>query len=223
MLSLVTIKRLGKLEGETRALSAQLVQAQEQERRSLARELHDEVGQSLSALLLDIGAASSQSEASTIRSRLDNITAAAERIVEEVRRIALSLRPSMLDDLGLVPALEWQAREVGQRTGLVVEVLAEESAGQLPEAQRTCIYRVAQESLQNSVRHAAASKVRIGLRKNHSRVSLDVEDNGKGFAVARMRGLGLLGMEERVLQLGGHLRVFSEPGQGTRVTADLPL
>jgi signal transduction histidine kinase len=222
-LSLVTIKRLGKLESETRALSGRLVMAQEQERRSIARELHDEVAQSLSALLLDVGRAASLAEIGAVRVRLGSIAASAERIVEEVRRIALSLRPSMLDDLGLVPALEWQAREVGQRTGLVVEVSAEESAGQLPEAQRTCIYRVAQESLQNSVRHAGASKVRIGLSKSEAAVSLEVEDNGKGFAVSRMRGLGLLGMEERVSQLGGHLRVLSETGHGTRVMAELPL
>jgi signal transduction histidine kinase len=222
-LSLITIRRLGNLEGETRALSARLVQAQELERRSIARELHDEVGQSLSALLLDLGAAASLTDAPAVRSRLDAITATAGRIVEEVRRIALSLRPSMLDDLGLVPALEWQAREVGQRTGLVVEVQADENAAQLTETQRTCIYRVAQESLQNSVRHACASKVRIGLRTSDGAVSLEVEDDGKGFAVARTRGLGLLGMEERVSQLGGHLRVLSQPGHGTRVTAELPL
>ena len=130
-----------------------------------------------------------------------------------------------------MPALEWQAREVGQRTGLIVEVSADESAGQftagepgeLNDAQRTCIYRVAQESLHNSVRHAEASRVRIGLRKSEGNVSLEVEDNGKGFVSTRTRGLGLLGMEERVSQLGGHLRVFSEPGCGTRVTVELPL
>ena len=98
-LSLITIRRMGKLEGETRALSSRLVQAQEQERRSIARELHDEVGQSLSALLLDVGSTASLTESSAVRSRLERVTAAAERIVEEVRRIALSLRPSMLDDL----------------------------------------------------------------------------------------------------------------------------
>lgn len=221
-ISILTVRRLGRLEGETRALSARLVQAQEQERRSIARELHDEVGQSLSALLLDLGAAASEAD-EMFRVRLHSISETTERIVEEVRRIALSLRPSMLDDLGLVPALEWQAREVGQRTGLVVEVLAEESAGLLSDAQRTCIYRVAQESLQNSVRHSGASRVRIGLRKQRSAVSLEVEDNGNGFSVSRIRGLGLLGMHERVSQLGGHLSVLSEPGHGTRVTAELPL
>ena len=218
----ITFKRLTRLESETCALSARLVEAQEQERQSIARELHDEVGQSLTALLLDIGAAAALADRGVVRPRLEAAAAAAERIVEEVRRIALSLRPSMLDDLGLVPALEWQAREVGQRTGLAVEVVAEESAGQLPEAYRTCIYRVAQEALQNSVRHAGASKVRIGLQKGEGTVSLQVEDDGKGFAVGRMRGLGLLGMEERVSQLGGNLRVLSGD-RGTRVLAELPL
>jgi len=199
-----------------------VVQAQEQERRSIARELHDEVGQSLTALLLDVGAAGVLAGEGVVRSRLEAIAKSAERIVEEVRRIALSLRPSMLDDMGLVPALEWQAREVGQRSGLAVEVVAEESAGQLSEAQRTCIYRVAQEAMQNSVRHACATKVRIGLQNCAATLSLQVEDDGKGFAVSRMRGLGLLGMEERVSQLGGHLRVQSGE-QGTRVMAELPL
>jgi len=221
--SAAAVGRLMKLEGETRALSGQLVQAQEQERRSIARELHDEAGQSLTALLLDVGAAAAEAGTGTVRARLDVVAASAERIVEEVRRIALSLRPSMLDDLGLVPALEWQAREVAYRSGLTIEVQAEESAGQLPEAHRTCIYRIVQEALRNTVRHAGAGKVRIGLQKGAGSVTLQVEDDGKGFAVARLRGLGLLGMEERVSQLGGRLRVLSEPGRGTKVTAELPL
>jgi signal transduction histidine kinase len=221
-ISAFAFQRLTRLEAETRALSARLVQSQEQERRSIARELHDEVGQSLTALLLDLGAAASQTEGSA-RTRLNGIAASAERIVEEVRRIALSLRPSMLDDLGLVAALEWQAREVGQRNGLSVEVSAAESAADLPETHRTCIYRVAQEALQNAVRHSGAGKVRIGLRQGVRTICLEVEDDGKGFVVGRMRGLGLLGMEERVSQLGGHLRVQSEPGRGTTVRAELPL
>src|SRR5260370_38982964 len=131
-----------------------------------------------------------------MRLELQSIAASAEQIVEAVRRIALSLRPSMLDDLGLVPALEWQAREVGNRTGLNVEVLAEESAGELPETHRTCIYRVAQEALQNCARHSAASRVWVGLQKAANTVSLPVEDDGNGFLVRRTKGLGLLGMGE---------------------------
>jgi signal transduction histidine kinase len=223
VLSAGTIRRLVRLEGETRALSAQLVRAQEQERRAIARELHDEIGQALSGLLLDVGNTASMTDSTEVRLRLDSIARLAEQIVEEVRRIALSLRPSMLDDLGLVSALEWQAREVGNRTGINVQILAEESAGELPEAHRTCIYRVVQEALQNCARHAGARRVQVGLQKAAKTVSLRVEDDGRGFVVARTRGLGLLGMEERVAQLGGRFRVQSEPGRGTTVTAELPI
>jgi signal transduction histidine kinase len=185
------------------------LQAQEDERRAIARELHDEVGQSLSGALLE-------DASPAVRSRLEDT-------VESVRRIALSLRPSMLDDLGLVAALEWQAREVGNRTGLAIEVCAEESAGELPDAHRTCIFRVAQEALRNCARHSGATRVRVALEKAVRGVTLAIEDNGKGFRAGRTRGLGLLGMEERVNQLGGSFRLRSEPGRGTSIFAELPL
>ena len=120
-------------------------------------------------------------------------------------------------------ALEWQAREVGNRSGLDVEVCAEDSVGEMPDAQRTCIYRVTQEALQNCVRHAAASNVRVGLTQAEKTVTLRVQDNGKGFHTGRTRGLGLLGMEERVSRLGGRLRLRSELGRGTTLTVELPL
>jgi signal transduction histidine kinase len=221
--SVATARRLIRLEADARGLSAQLVRTQEQERRAIARELHDEVGQAISGMLIDVGHAARAAESEGQRSRLQAIAERAERAVEDVRRMALSLRPSMLDDLGLVAALEWQAREVGHRTGLNVRVEAEDIAGELPEAHRTCIYRVAQEALRNCARHAGARCVRIGLEREGARVALRVEDDGRGFAVARSRGLGLLGMEERVAQLGGRLRVQSEPGRGTTVTAELPV
>src|SRR5206468_6219884 len=135
----------------------------------------------------------------------------------------LALRPSMLDDLGLVAALEWQAREIGHRTGLDVQVEAEESAGELPDEHRTCIYRIAQEALENCARHARANRVTIGLQRVARTVCLQVRDDGAGFQTARSRGLGLLGMEERVEHLGGRLLVSSEPGHGTTVTAELPV
>ncbi len=158
-----------------------------------------------------------------MRSRLETIAALAETAVERLRAVALKLRPSMLDDLGLVPALEWQARETGQQTGLEVELEAEESAGDLPEVHRTCIYRVVQEALRNCVRHAGARRIRVVLERKPKSVSLRVEDDGRGFSPARTRGMGLLGMEERVAQLGGRFRVDSEPGRGTAVLAELPL
>jgi signal transduction histidine kinase len=205
----VTLRRVGALEARARHLAGQLAGAQEQERRSIARELHDGVGQSLNAALLEAGTAG-------LRARL-------EEAVAGVRRIALALRPSMLDDLGLVAALEWQAREIGNRSGLDVRVTAEESAGEMPDALRTCIFRVAQEALHNCERHSGAKQVQVSLEHDGRSVTLQVEDNGRGFAVARTRGLGLLGMDERVTQLGGVFRVRSQPGQGTVVTAELPV
>ncbi len=216
-------RRLLRLESETRALSAEVVRAQEQERRSIARELHDEIGQALSGLLLEVGGAAADERSGPVRSRLETVAAMAETAVDRLRAVALKLRPSMLDDLGLVPALEWQARETGQQTGLEVEVDAEESAGELPEAYRTCIYRVVQEALRNCARHSGARRVRVVLERQPNSVSLRVEDDGRGFSPARTRGMGLLGMEERVAQLGGRFRIQSEAGRGTAVLAELPL
>src|SRR5215471_1117834 len=140
MLSTITVRRMARLERQTRSHSAQLLQAQEDERRAIARELHDEVGQALSGVLLE-------APTPAMRTRLEDA-------VDSLRRITFSLRPSMLDDLGLVAALEWQAREVGNRSGLAIEVCADESAGQLPETHRTCIFRVAQEAMRNCGRHS---------------------------------------------------------------------
>ena len=207
--STLTVRRTVRLEAQARALSAQLLNAQEDERRAIARELHDEVGQALSGALLEAASPA-------LRTRLEDA-------VDSVRRIALSLRPSMLDDLGLVAALEWQARELGNRTGLAIEVCANESAGDLPESHRTCIFRVAQEALRNCARHSGATSVRVALDKAVRGVSLAIEDNGKGFRTGHTHGLGLLGMEERVTQLGGSFRLRSEPGRGTTVVAELPL
>lgn len=208
--SFAAIRRIVRLEREARALAAQVVRAQEEERRRIARELHDEVGQSLSRLLLDAG-------------DLPAIREQAETTLEAVRRIALALRPSMLDDLGLVAALEWRAREVGHRSGMEIHVDAEESAGELPEQHSTCIYRVAQEALENCARHAHANRVTVGLQRMNGTVALEVRDDGRGFHAARSRGMGLLGMEERVAQLGGRLHVRSSPGEGTTVTAEIPV
>ena len=210
---------------ELQDLSARLVAAQEEERRSISRELHDEVGQSLSALLVEAGNAAARVPADSIevRRHVESIKRLAEASVNVIRNMSLLLRPSMLDDLGLVPALEWQAREVSKRTGLRVEVTADENAGELPDAHKTCIYRVVQEALHNCARHAQAHKVMVEVRQETSKILLSVEDDGHGFDVRRVRGLGLVGMEERVHHLGGALKVSSRPGQGTTVAVELPL
>lgn len=210
---------------EAQDLSARLLSAQENERRAISRELHDEVGQSLSALLMEAGhaVANVPPNAVDVRRHVESIKRLAEASVQVIRNMTLLLRPSMLDDFGLVPALEWQAREVSKRTGLLVLVNAEESASELPDEHKTCIYRVVQEALHNCARHSQAHRVNVQVLKEASRILLSVEDDGKGFDAKRVRGLGLAGMAERVHHLGGAFHVHSRPGGGTQLEVELPL
>ncbi len=210
---------------ELKELSARLVSAQEEERRAISRELHDEVGQSLSALLMEAGnaAASVPLDSAEVRRHVESIKKLAEASVHVIRNMTLLLRPSMLDDFGLVPALEWQAREVSKRTGLRVHVAAEETATELPDELRTCIYRVVQEALHNCARHAHARTVKVVVKQEPSKIVLSVEDDGHGFDARRVRGLGLVGMEERVTHLGGAFEIESGPVSGTRVAVELPI
>jgi signal transduction histidine kinase len=230
ILAAITITRLARLENEARLryqeskeLSARLVKAQEDERRAISRELHDEAGQSLSALLIEAGNAAGVTDPAELRNHIESIRALAENCVNVVRNMALLLRPSMLDDFGLMPALEWHAREVSKRTGLRVHVEANRIAEDLPDELRTCVYRVVQEALNNCTRHAQALNARITLHQQTAKLVVRVEDDGRGFPAGRFRGLGLLGIEERVLRLNGSLQVDSEPGKGARLQIELPL
>jgi signal transduction histidine kinase len=230
ILALLTIGFTLRLERELdlrradlQELSTLLLQAQESERRALARELHDDLGQSLSAILMETEGAECTDRPAEIRDHLSSIKELAEKTVNQVRDLALLLRPSMLDDLGLAPALNWHARETGKRTGLNVVVSADETIDSLPEEHRTCIFRLVQEAVNNAVRHAKARTVEVAVRRENQSVNVTVQDDGAGFDTRFMRGLGLLGMEERVRRLGGYLRVSSEPGRGTLIHAVLPL
>jgi signal transduction histidine kinase len=210
---------------EVQDLSARLVEAQEEERRALSRELHDEVGQTLSAVLVGLSnltAAIQSGNRAEMDAEASVVRKLAETSVAEVRNIALLLRPSMLDDLGLVPALEWQAREMSRRHNLVVNVSAEDVPEDLPEDYKTCIYRVVQEALHNVARHAGAKSASIVLTAR-SALRLTIEDDGHGFDPQRHRGLGLLGMQERVEHLRGRFHAGSRPAGGTRIEISLPL
>jgi signal transduction histidine kinase len=210
---------------ELHKLSARIVSAQEEERRNLSRELHDEIGQSMSALLVELGNldAAIAPANSAAHEQLQRVKKLAEVNVGVVRNMALLLRPSMLDDLGLVPALKWQAREVARRTGIKVRVDAEDVSDDLPDAFRTCIYRVVQEALHNATRHSKAAHVRVTVRREAGGVRAEIEDDGEGFQSQQEKGMGMLGMEERVRHLGGDFQVKSEPGKGASICIRLPL
>jgi len=158
-----------------------------------------------------------------IRDHLAAVRTLAEKTVNEVRDLALLLRPSMLDDFGLVPALNWHAREMSKRTGLNVVLSADDGADDLPDEHTTCIYRLVQEAVNNSARHANARTVEVEVKREEERVLFSVCDDGSGFDTRFVRGLGLLGMEERVRRLGGRIEIDSKLGLGTRIKAELPL
>lgn len=213
-------------EAELRSLSGQLRTAQEQERKSLSRELHDQVGQLLTGLRMEL-AALSRSPAAADRDTalsLDRAKATVEQTLGIVRNIAMLLRPSMLDDLGLTPALVWLVKEVSRASGMEARTDIDERVDRLPEAHRTCLYRVVQEALTNVSRHAGARHVDLHVSAGGGWVRVVVSDDGRGFnaALDKKKGLGLLGMEERVRELGGQVHVSSVPGRGTSIEILLP-
>jgi signal transduction histidine kinase len=231
-LAAFSVREILKLERETAArrgelqqLSARLVEAQEEERRSIARELHDEVGQSLTGVLVEMANLSTlirNQDTSALAPKADEIKRLVESSIGVVRNMALLLRPPMLDDLGLVPALQWQAREVSKRTGVRVKVAAEDVSEGLSEELKTCVYRTVQEALHNCVQHAGAHNVRVSIKQSDGRIVLSIQDDGKGFHAQQERGMGLLGIEERVAHLGGSFAVDSEPGHGALLRIVLP-
>jgi signal transduction histidine kinase len=211
-----------------RRLSNQLVNAQEEERKTISRELHDEVGQILTGLRMELGSMQSTNESghqSAFQERLASVKALAEEALRSVRNLAMLLRPSMLDDLGLAAALRWQAKEFSRRTGIDTAVRINGPFDNLPDAHRTCLYRVIQEATTNIARHAQARHVVITLTGDGNLLSASVQDDGRGFKKngVRTRGLGLVGMEERARELHGRVNIESEPGKGTVVKVELPL
>jgi signal transduction histidine kinase len=229
----LTLARMIRLEMQSQAaevklreLSAQLRTAQEVERKHLSRELHDEVGQMLTGLRMELAALArlNWSGDSDVAGRITHAKATVEQTLKLVRNIAMLVRPSMLDDLGLSPAISWQAKEFSRTTGVEVQAVIDPGADSLPESYRTCVYRVVQEALTNCARHASASKIQVTLKSAAEVLYLKIQDNGRGFDVGtqRTRGLGLVGMEERVLELGGRIVVKSAPGAGTRIDVELP-
>lgn len=212
-------------EHELRRLSSQLVQAQEQERRVLSRELHDEVGQTLTALGLELGNLEQLRTSSNgeFGAHLEEAKRLTQDTMRTVRNLAMGLRPAMLDDSGLAPALRYQAREFSRRSGIPVSVEIDGDLDHLSDAHRTCVYRVLQEALTNCARHAKAENIQITLNGRQDKVSLAVQDDGIGLRDASSSGMGLIGIEERARELGGRVRIESGANRGTLLWLELPL
>jgi signal transduction histidine kinase len=206
---------------EARGLSARLLAVQEEERKAISRELHDGVAQNLSALKLGVEELARQIPGEQ-RANLGALSALAEETLKMTRNLSLLLRPSMLDDLGLVPALRWLARECQRRNGVQVEVEALDELDGLSEDARICVFRVVQEALSNAVRHAAARVMKIRAGIDGGRLLVSIQDDGKSFDVEKEKGMGILGMTERVEKLGGRFQIVSKAGVGTVVMAELP-
>lgn len=219
-------QRAADAERELRRLSQQLVKAQEDERRALSRELHDQVGQQVTALRVEIANLGRipPEERDTFTDHLKEAKSLAEQTMKTVRDLAMGLRPSILDDFGLGPAIEWQAREFARRTGVPANVEIQGSLNGLTESDRTSLFRIVQEALTNITKHASASEIHILLSATEQGVMLRVEDNGKGMDPmdARGRGLGLVGIEERAREMGAGFALNSQPGQGTAIEISIP-
>lgn len=212
---------------ELAAFAAESAGVREQEKSRIARELHDELAQSLTALKMDtiwLREHATPSDAA-VQEKIAQMLAMLDAAVASTRRIAADLRPLVLDDLGLLPAIEWVVQNFTQRTGVPCRLEVDESL-ELDEPYATGIFRIVQESLQNVAKHAGATEVRVELQPRHDHLLLRVQDNGVGFRPADPRkpqSLGLVGLRERAHLMQGQLRVDSSPGAGTRIEARIPL
>jgi signal transduction histidine kinase len=212
------------------SLTRQLIDSQEQERRHLARELHDEIGQVLTAVKTNLQSLQFAADPKTLPTRLEESIRIVERALGQTSDLSLDLRPSLLDDFGLVPALEWYVRRQAQRSGFLVTFIAHPEEMRLPPNLETTCFRVAQAAVTNIARHAQAGHVRIELDREGAELRLLVRDDGIGFDVPAALGrtapnesFGLLAMQERVALVGGQIDLSSAPGCGTEVHVRLPL
>ncbi|HEX7089275.1 MAG TPA: sensor histidine kinase [Longimicrobiales bacterium] len=211
-----------------REVAARALRAEEEERKRIARELHDETAQSLSAMLIRLSMLRRVQDPGAREAGMEELRQQLVSTLDGVRRYARGLRPPALDDLGLVPAIEQFARTLAEATGLRVQIDAGRLDGPLTSEVELVVYRIVQEALSNVVRHAGATTVRVMLECRDANLVALVEDDGRGFVVQEVlrgdgEGLGLFGMRERASYVGGHVDIESEPGAGTRVRAVIPL
>lgn len=224
------LEQLRRRERQLQELSKKVLTAQEEERRRIARDLHDESAQSMTTLkiMLEMIRKRLPAELAELRKQVEEAEHVAMRTLKEVRRVIADLRPLMLDDFGLVPTLRWLIQEFSDRHGIVIVLQRVETGGRLPPEIETVLYRVIQEALSNAVKHSGASRIWIDLERAGERVILQVRDNGQGFdpqelGRAPRARFGLLGIRERVAVLGGQVEIDSRPGAGARLRATVPL
>jgi two-component system, NarL family, sensor histidine kinase UhpB len=211
---------------QIQVMSAQVLHAQEEERRRIARELHDETSQALNALLLSIEMAQESLPEHDVeaRQRIEASKQLTAQTLDAIHKLAFDLRPTMLDDLGLVPSVRWYAKRQSETYGFQIMVETHGVDGRLPDQTEVALFRVVQEALTNVAKHASASLARVCLERLAEGVRLTVQDNGNGFEPEQAPGdrLGLFGIQERVSLLGGTLELDSKRGRGTRLTVEVP-
>ncbi|MFA5056768.1 MAG: sensor histidine kinase [Opitutaceae bacterium] len=218
------------MQEELRRLAHQILSTQEEERKKISRELHDEIAQTLAGINVQLAALSLEAAVSArrLKAKIASTQRQVGRSIEAIHRFARELRPALLDDLGLIPALRSYMKKFAARTGLHIRFTAFTGVESLNNAKRTVLYRIAQEALTNVVRHAQASLVQVSIRKIPDAIRMEVADDGRSFQVQRVlssrtnKRLGLLGMRERVEMVGGSFAIESAPGRGTTIRAQIP-
>lgn len=221
-------KKLKQSLGQIRMLTGHLQEVREEERKNIARDIHDELGQQLTILKMDVAwiIKKLQNPDEILIAQLKGLLDTIDGTMKSVRRMCSELRPALLDDLGLIAAMEWQAREFEKNTGIIVELTLPAEALMLVPEIKTGLFRIFQESLTNIARHAQAREVKVNLQEEDKSLVLNIGDNGKGFDTSILNEkstLGILGMEERSLMMGGKYVIESEPGKGTTVKVTVPV
>ena len=225
---LATVAELKKSATQLQALAANLKSAREEERTRIAGELHDQLGQALTAMKYDLAWLTDRlaQKDGTLAEKAKTVTAQMDTMIKTVRRICTELRPGMLDDLGLAASIEWQARDFEKRTGIICVVHIPPEELTLTRAQSIAVFRIFQEALTNIARHAGAQLIEVRLEATPAALMLQVQDDGRGIQaheIAGLHSLGLLGMRERAKRLGGAFDIQGRSGEGTIVTVSLPI
>ena len=226
-------EQINKSREQLRALAARLQAAREEERIRISREIHDDLGELLTGLKMGLAwirdrleEPPSAESRGPLREKIAAMGLLADSTTHRVRKLCTELRPSILDDLGLVAAIEWQAREFQKRTNIRCEAILEEKQIVATSDQATALFRILQEILTNVARHSQASKVRLSLKAEDRNLMMEVKDNGRGIQTGELSGtgsLGLLGMQERAAVLGGMVEIHGQKGRGTTVAVTIPV